>query len=571
VKTYGDPDFQLITTGGLEDVSTLWTSNDPTVATVDNEGLVSIKKAGNVNITAKKPASDDYKEVNNTVNIIIEKAPQTSLSIAPVGNKTVNDQTFTLIPTGGHTDLDYLWHSDDEKIATVNNTGVVNVKKAGTVTFTLSKVQNSNYHDVTPATLTVVIDKAQQEIINIDPVTNKTYGDQQFTLTTKGGSGTGSLTWTSNNNNVATVQQNTGKATITGTGIVTFTATKAADDNYLTRDTSVTVTVSKADLKITVADTQVVYLETVPTNFLIEYEGFVYGENQNDLDKLPTANTNAATGDPAGNYIINVAGAETNNYNVSYTNGKLTINKRNPNATDMSISPDYAVYNGKTHKVTVDTTGVKGFGNISNVQYNGATLAPTTPGNYIITVNVATGTNYNAVTDITVGTLTVDKATLDSVKFTVNNNTTPDKALVIPNGTKGLGTIIVKFDGNTTLPTAPGEYTVTVDHSGGDYYKDANNFEVGTYIITETEQPTIPPDEPTTDIQNIKTTQGKVWTNGNVLIVEAKHNESVRIYTLGGVLLTAVEVTADEHKELTLPTGFYVVVLDGKTHKVMIR
>jgi hypothetical protein len=139
------------------------------------------------------------------------------------------------------------------------------------------------------------------------------------------------------------------------------------------------------------------------------------------------------------------------------------------------------------------------------------------------------------------------------------------------------------------VPTTPGVYKVTVDHTNGEYYQDANNFEVGTYVIAapgvttppDEEEPTIPGDEeepiipddedPITDNLKLKTTQGKVWTNGNKLVIEAEHNEAVRIYTLGGVLLTAVEVIADEHKELILPQGFYVVVLDGKTHKVMIR
>jgi hypothetical protein len=277
-----------------------------------------------------------------------------------------------------------------------------------------------------------------------------------------------------------------------------------------------------------------------------------------------------------------VEGATAKNYSINYKDGKLKINKRIPQASDLYITPDTAVYTGKTHKVTVDTTGVKGFGKISGVKYNGTTTVPSTPGKYAITVIVTAGTNYAALNGLLVDTLVINKAPIDSVKFTLNNNDTPDKALGIPNNTKGLGTIIVKFDGSTDIPTTPGEYKVTVDHTDGEYYQDATDHEVGTYTIADSDDPTNPDEEeeeepttdeeePITDNQITKTTHGKVWTNGQLLFIQAQHNEQVRIYTLGGQLYTTLNVNAGEHKELTITQGFYVVVLDGKTHKVMVR
>jgi hypothetical protein len=425
----------------------------------------------------------------------------------------------------------------------------------------MAKEINDDYQDVTPATVTVDIQKAQQEKIIVDNVTDKTYGNPPFQLTATGGSSSNNFQWTSSNDMIATVDPSTGLANIKGTGNVTFTVQKAADDYFLDKDTSVNVTVKTANLKITALDTQVVYLDELPTAYKVKYDGLVYGETANDLQQPPVTTVTAVQGDSAGTYTINVAGAEAANYNITYANGKLKINKRNPEATDMVVTPNYAVYTGKSHKVTVDTIGVKGFGTISNVKYDGSTAAPITPGNYTITVHVTAGKNYNSAANIVVDTLVVDKAPLDSLKLTVNNNTTPDKAVNKPTNVKGLGTLIVKFNNNTNIPTTPGVYIVTVDHTNGEYYQDAIDFQVGTYTVAGSP----------TDNTNVKTTQAKVWSSKNQLFIEPVHNENVRIYTLGGVLITAVQVDAEQHKELILPTGFYVVVVDGKIYKIMIR
>jgi hypothetical protein len=713
--TYGTPDFDLNTDGGISDIPTQWTGNDDDVATISSTGNVHIKNAGTVKFTATKPTNNNYLQAKAELTLIIDKAAQGDFYINNPGTTTYGDPNFNLNTTGGVDDITTQWTGNNDYVATISSTGNVNIKNAGTVKFTATKHTDNKYLQA-QAELELTIDKAT---VNVTPNDlTKVYGDHDPTLTYSHSTlkyndktdnvFTGTLTRTQGENagnyDILTdqltvsdnydVHFNTGaKLTITKAPITitprdtakvygdddptltySWTILKNNDtpdqvfngtltreqgdnagnyniltdqlnvsDNYdvhfvegarltinkapltiTTRDTSkvygdddpqltyrystlanndtpdkvftgtltrtqgenagnydiltdqlnvsdnydvhfntgAKLTINKATLNVTARDTNTVYLDTIP-KLTLAYNGFVLGEDSSVLTTQPTANTTAVQGDEVGTYPINVTEATAKNYSINYNNATLTITKRIPNASDLYISTDTAVYTGKTQIVTVDTLGVKGFGKISNVKYNGSIIPPITPGKYAITVNVDEGKNYNNATTLLVDTLVINKAPIDSVKLTVDNEATPDKALVIPKNITGLGTIIVKFDGSTETPTAPGEYKVTVDHTNGLYYKDANDFLVGTYIITES--------DPTNNYPVTKITHGKVWTSKNKLIIHAQYNDMVRIYTLAGQLHTTLNVNAGETKELTIHTGFYVVVLDGKTHKVMVR
>lgn len=86
---------------------------------------------------------------------------------------------------------------------------------------------------------------------------------------------------------------------------------------------SVKLTVNKAELKVSVADTTVKLGDEMPV-FKLAYSGFVNNENESNLTVAPTA-TCAATTAEAGVFDIVVSGGESDNYNITYTNGKLTV------------------------------------------------------------------------------------------------------------------------------------------------------------------------------------------------------------------------------------------------------
>ena len=131
-----------------------------------------------------------------------------------------------------------------------NNTGTLsyqwkragaNISGATTNTYTLVKedIGKAISVDITSSvqtgTKTInagVIAKADQSALSLTgiPTQNKTYGDSAFTVGATGGTGTGTVSYTSSNTAVATISGNT--VTIVGAGSFTITATKASDDCY---------------------------------------------------------------------------------------------------------------------------------------------------------------------------------------------------------------------------------------------------------------------------------------------------------------------------------------------------
>ena len=185
-----------------------WTSSNTNVATVNASGVVTGKSGGTVTITAKHAATglSDTCTINvKDINIV------ESIEIINKGDKI----TLTLSnykPSGTIT-----WISSNTSIATVSSTGVVTAQLGGTVTIT-AKHAGSGLSD----TCTINIYELDITKTSIDINKGKT-----TTLTLGNYTPDGTITWTSSNTNVATVNSSgvvTGKAG----GTATITAKHAA-------------------------------------------------------------------------------------------------------------------------------------------------------------------------------------------------------------------------------------------------------------------------------------------------------------------------------------------------------
>ena len=99
-----------------------------------------------------------------------------------------------------------------------------------TVTKHNGKTITINYGGQTAETNALTVDKAEQAALSITGKPTTVYNGDTFTLTTTGGSGTGTVTWEIISG-PATVDAN-GKVTVTGTGSIEVKATKAADADY---------------------------------------------------------------------------------------------------------------------------------------------------------------------------------------------------------------------------------------------------------------------------------------------------------------------------------------------------
>ena len=126
-------------------------------------------------------------------------------------------------------------------------------------------------------------------------------------------------------------------------------------------------------------------------------------------------NSNKATN--AGEITLTIEGK--GNYTGTATT-TWAITKAVPKLADFDVVPDLSnelTYSGEEQIVNV-TTKARGMGMIT-VRYNGSTEKPVNVGSYAITIDVADGSNYKAISGIEAGTLTIKKAaapTLADVK-----------------------------------------------------------------------------------------------------------------------------------------------------------
>ena len=114
--------------------SVVWTSKNPAVATVDENGVVTGMKRGSVTINA---AAADGSRAGVNVTITVTQ-PVTGISFAEAAIPVIVGRTatakVTVLPADA-SDKGVLWSSSDDSIATVQN-GRITGRKAGTCTVT---------------------------------------------------------------------------------------------------------------------------------------------------------------------------------------------------------------------------------------------------------------------------------------------------------------------------------------------------------------------------------------------------------------------------------------------------
>lgn len=127
--------------------------------------------------------------------------------------------------------------------------------------------------------------------------------------------------------------------------------------NYNVTYVNGTLTIEKAPLKITPKDYTIKQGQPLPT-FEATYEGFKNDETEAVLTKQPTITTTATSASEPGEYEITISGAEAQNYEISYVNGKLTITEAD-GILGISIEYPADVYDLQGNKVRSKITTQK--------------------------------------------------------------------------------------------------------------------------------------------------------------------------------------------------------------------
>ena len=240
-----------------------WTSSNTKVATVDANGNIKAISAGTANITVKtsngktatakvtvtnpqavtKPTNPTQKPTTKPTNKVIAitsvKINQKSASVM-VGKTT--KLTATINPSNTTQSKTLTWTSSNTKIATVDKNGVVKGIKAGTANITVKtsngKTATIKVTVVKPTPIKSV--KLNKKTLKLELGKSATV---KATINPSNTTDNKTLTWSSSNKKVATVDQN-GKITAIGAGTATITV-KTTNGKKAT----VKVTVSKINAK----------------------------------------------------------------------------------------------------------------------------------------------------------------------------------------------------------------------------------------------------------------------------------------------------------------------------------
>ena len=208
--------------------SVTWTSSDPTVACVDDNGVVTAVSAGWANITVTT-ADGGYTA---TADVLV-----TSISIDCPNNSLTVGETITLNASVYPTWLSVSWRSSNSSVATVDAWGNITAVSAGTTIITAT----SEYGLESTCIITVAPEIIRPVSISLNrSATTLTAGNTETLIATvlPENATNRNVTWSSNNNSVATVNNN-GLVTAHAAGTATITAT--TQDGGLTANSIVTV------------------------------------------------------------------------------------------------------------------------------------------------------------------------------------------------------------------------------------------------------------------------------------------------------------------------------------------
>lgn len=230
---------QFTATGTYSDSTTVdltstaaWSSDSPTVATVDSTGVAQALSTGSAGIKAT------VGSVSGVTALTVTSAPLVSITVAPSDGSIPLGTTEAFSATGNYADGSQQiltsgvhWSTSDATVATVSNatgtTGLATSVSVGSVTVTATSggISGTASLTVTPATLVSLAVTPMNANVALG-------GSQQFTATgtyTDGSTKniTTNVTWTSSAATVAVISNNIGSqgmATSAGAGSTTISA-----------------------------------------------------------------------------------------------------------------------------------------------------------------------------------------------------------------------------------------------------------------------------------------------------------------------------------------------------------
>ena len=560
-----------ITPTTASDKTISWESGDESKVTVDG-GVVTAVGNGTTTVTG----TVDGKSDSITVHVITSATGVTITEGSTYEiEKNHTAQLHAVVTPGDSTD-NVVWSSDDETVLSVDSSGEINAHKAGTATI---KARAGNKEATIEVTVVV---KATSFTISEDSITLNMGNYKTLTPVVSPSDTTDTITWGSDAEGVATVDEN-GKVTAVGTGNAVITGTI----NGISRTVNVTVTL--AATKITINGTDPLVLEkdatadltaaiepTGSTDTVINWssnpEGVVTIDSTGHLVAVGTGTTTitANVGTVSDTMTVNVILSATS---VTITEGdSVNVNKNETTTLHATVAPtgstDTLTWSSDDETVaTVSSTGVVTAHKVGNATITARAGSKTDT----ITVNVKSPTTSVVINDgdsldmikgqektlsITIipsdSTDTKTFSGYDSSIVTVDANGkvtavgTGDTSIIVTSGSKS-DTIAVHVTLPATSVTIGGPESITV-------HREA------THQLSATVEPT-------------GTTDSLVWVSTNPGIASVDSTGKVTGVAIGSTTITAragtktdtVTVTVDAPITAFTTSEQNVSIVKGKT------
>jgi len=351
--------------------------------------------------------------------------------------------------------------------------GSVPVGNAGTQMHKATFTPNDevNYNVVSSVDVEVAVDKANGA--GTVAITGWTYGEAASTPAATNGTGTASYAYKAESANDDAYSEDVP----VNAGTYTVRASFAESDNYLAHTATADFAIDKAPLTVTANDKTVTYGDAAPA-YTVGYSVFAGSDTEEDLDGELSVTSDYESGNNVGDYDIIASGLTSNNYKITYEEGKLTVNKAQ--VAKPELAPSNLVYNGKAQSVTL---------NVVDGPYTLSGATRTNAGsNYVATVELNDKANYEWA-DGTIGVLSLSWEITKAQPATVEFPTTTKPVSVVYDPAQTLADIkLVGGSGDGDFAWASSSIVPTVSVTDYDVTftpDDAENYDYSKVKLTK--------------------------------------------------------------------------------------
>ena len=453
--------------GKIGSVIDLWIKAEKSIA---GNQIVKLENIIFSDVKARTYRMDPFSFV-----VDVKYVPVTSVSISESNMLLeVSDSrqlTASLLPENC-TDKTILWKSDNEKVAIVSDNGMIIARSAGQCSIIASTADNLIQ---AKCVVTVVKIPLTAHVAN----TTKVYGDAnpEFNITYSGFRDGDSEVGFSVPASISTIVDNSSKV-----GKYDIVASGAVSDKYEISYIPGTLTITKAPLSISAGNYTKKQGDAMPV-FKASYAGFKNGEDESVLTKQPVFSCEANEASAPAEYAVTISGADAENYEISYEQGRLTVVEAD--AVVVRAKSYSRQYGDENPVLEFETEGAALDGTPEIVC---SAVANSPVGSYTIEVKQGSIKNYNV--HFESGSLVITKAPLS---ISAGNYTKKQgdampvfKASYVGFKNGENESVLTKqpvFSCEANEASAPAEYAVTI--SGAEAENYAISYEQGRLTVVE--------------------------------------------------------------------------------------